>query len=89
VDGTAEDWRALDVALRCGFRGLPGGSSLAGLLQRAGRKRRWAPPDCWTAGQDELVKALPPAEAAARTGRSLRAVYSRRHALGLTDGRRR
>jgi hypothetical protein len=29
-----ETWRALDVALRQGLRGLPGGDSLARLLRR-------------------------------------------------------
>ena len=37
----------------------------------------------WTPEEDELVRALPPGEAARRTGRSLRAVYDRRYALGL------
>jgi hypothetical protein len=35
VAGAAgETWRGLDQALRAGYRGLPGGSSLAGLLRR-------------------------------------------------------
>ena len=37
----------------------------------------------WTPEEDELVRALPPAEAAARTGRTLPAVYQRRHDLGV------
>jgi hypothetical protein len=40
----------------------------------------------WTAAEDRLVRALPPAEAAARTGRTMDAVYTRRHDLGLTGG---
>ena len=36
----------------------------------------------WTDGEDELVRALPPADAARRTGRTLAAVYARRFALG-------
>jgi hypothetical protein len=37
----------------------------------------------WTPEEDKLVRALPPGEAARRTGRSLRAVYVRRSGLGL------
>jgi hypothetical protein len=41
----------------------------------------------WSDEEDELVRALRPKEAAARTGRSFSAVYSRRLELGLLDGR--
>src|SRR5262249_45819503 len=35
VAGAAgETWKGLDLALRAGYRGLPGGTSLAGLLRR-------------------------------------------------------
>jgi hypothetical protein len=40
----------------------------------------------WKAEKDELVKTLAPAEAARRTGRSLRAVSARHLRLGLPDG---
>jgi hypothetical protein len=43
----------------------------------------------WTADEDELARTLPPAEAAARTGRTLGSVYSRRGALEMAEGRRR
>jgi hypothetical protein len=43
----------------------------------------------WTATEDELVRTLPAAEAARRTGRSLIAVYGRRNRLQVADGRRR
>ena len=43
----------------------------------------------WTAEEDELVKALSVAEVAKATGRTLSAVYGRRSALGLPDGRAR
>lgn len=33
-----ENWNALDVALKLGYRGLPGGDSVARLLRRHGRK---------------------------------------------------
>jgi hypothetical protein len=41
----------------------------------------------WSDEEDDLVRTLRPREAAARTGRSLSAVYSRRLELGLPDGR--
>jgi hypothetical protein len=55
------------------------------------QKRRWRDGPLaarlWKAEEDELVKTLPPPQAARRTGRSLRAVYARRLRLGLPDGR--
>jgi hypothetical protein len=33
-----ENWQALNMALYVGFRGLPGGDSLAQLLRRNGRR---------------------------------------------------
>jgi hypothetical protein len=38
----------------------------------------------WTAEEDEAVRTLPPAEAAARTGRTLWSVYWRRCVLGVS-----
>jgi hypothetical protein len=43
----------------------------------------------WTAEEDELVRPLPPAEAARRTGRSRDAVYTRRGDLGVSRRRRK
>ncbi len=45
ADGPGETWRAVDDALLRGLRGLPGGSSLAGLLveRRDARKRTHLP----------------------------------------------
>jgi hypothetical protein len=43
----------------------------------------------WAPEEDALVRSLPAAEAARRTGRTLGAVWSRRRVLGLPDGRRR
>ena len=83
VEGApGESWGNIDDALDAGYRGLPGGDSLARLLNRhRGRRGRgWV---SWTPEEDELVRALPPAEAAARTGRTLPAVYQRRHDLGV------
>ena len=56
-------------------------------------KRRGTPPSAagvaWTAAEDELVRALPAADVAARTGRTLAAVYLRRRTLKMPDGRSR
>ena len=85
ADAPGEHWRAVNNALYGGYRGLPGGDSLANLLDRhgrgTGRPRRRSRP--WTAEEEELVRTLPPAEAARRTGRSLEAVYVRRYRLGI------
>jgi hypothetical protein len=41
----------------------------------------------WSAEEDELVRTLPPSEAAKRTRRRLRTIYKRRYELKLPDGR--
>jgi hypothetical protein len=41
-------------------------------------------PKPWTPEEDELVRNLPPKQAAGQTGRSLEAVYHRRRQLGMT-----
>jgi hypothetical protein len=41
----------------------------------------------WTAAEDRLVRTLPSAEAARRTGRSLDAICMRRRKVGVPDGR--
>jgi hypothetical protein len=41
----------------------------------------------WTAEEDQAVRTLPPAEAAAKTGRTVGAVYSRRSELGVSRRR--
>jgi hypothetical protein len=80
-----EKWAGLDQALRAGVRGLPGGDTLAKLLDRcrrpptAGRHRRRP----WTPEEDRLLRALPPKDVARRTGRTLAAVYRRRRGLGI------
>ena len=81
-----QSWAAINEALRRGLRGLPGGDTLAGLLDRHrgprhGRRH-------WTPGDDALVRALPPAEAARRTGRTIAAVYERWRGLGVAPARR-
>jgi hypothetical protein len=83
VEGApGEVWDHINAALYDGYRGLPGGDSLARLLNRHRSRlgRGWV---SWTPAEDELVWALPPAEAAERTGRTLPAVYQRRHELGV------
>jgi hypothetical protein len=86
-EAPGETWEGVNHALRKGYRGLPGGDTLARLLDRHGRGGLPRPPHGrgWTAGEDGLVRALPPAEAARRIGRSVLAVHVRRHELGLPD----
>lgn len=43
------------------------------------------PPRRWTEAEDRLVRAMAPEEVARWTGRSLRAVYARRSALGVNE----
>jgi hypothetical protein len=89
VDGApGQRWAAIDEALRRGLRGLPGGDSLSRLLDRHRRPGQTAYRP-WTPGEDKLVRTLPPAEAARRTGRSVRAVYQGRFALGVSPRRHR
>jgi hypothetical protein len=61
-------------------------------VREAHRRRGTRPPKAghqWSAEEDALVRALPAAEAARRTGRTLGAVYARRRQVQLPDGRRR
>lgn len=51
-----------------------------------GTRPPWLKP-AWSAKEDAVVRNLPAADAAVRTGRSLSAVYSRRSELGLNKGR--
>jgi hypothetical protein len=80
-------WLAVDMALRSGHRGLPGGGSLARLLDE--HRRDVGGLRAWTPEEDELVQILPPAEAARRTGHAIKAVYGRRYTLGVTRTQRR
>jgi hypothetical protein len=88
VEGVpGQTWGGVDEALRTGRRGLSGGDLLAKLLGRhLGRRAGGRSP--WARAEGELVRALPAREAAARTGRSLWAVYMRRHTLGLSHTQR-
>jgi hypothetical protein len=80
-----QSWGGVNEALRRGLRGLPGGDSLAQLLNRH-RALSEQTNRRWTANEDQLVLTLPAREVARRTGRSMRSVYVRRHRLGV--GRR-
>jgi hypothetical protein len=80
-EAPGEVWDTIDGALHEGSRGLSGGDSLARLLARHRDRRRARV--AWTAAENELVRTLPAKEVAARTGRTLRAVYYRRHVLGV------
>ena len=80
-EAPGEAWGNINGALRRGHRGLPGGDSLARLLNR--RRGRGHGRASWAPAEDGLVRALPPAEAAGRTGRTLPAVYQRRYQLGV------
>ena len=80
-------WGAVNMALYGGHRGLPGGDSLSLLLGRLRPPSPVRPCAAWTPEEDALVRTLPAKEAAQRTGRGLWAVYTRRHMLGVPDGR--
>lgn len=54
--------------------------------RRRGTRPPWLKP-AWSAADEQLLRTLPAAEVAKRTGRSLSAVYSRRSELGVNDGR--
>jgi transposase-like protein len=59
-------------------------------MSAAQRRRGTRPPKAgrpWSAEEDELLRTLRPVDVAARTGRTLAAVYGRRIVLGMPDGR--
>jgi hypothetical protein len=62
------------VRIMRGRRGIPNPAARPGAYG--------SPP--WTAEEDHLVRTLPPAQAAPRTGRTMDAVYGWRSHLGLT-----
>jgi hypothetical protein len=91
AEAPGERWRNIEAALYDGSRGLPGGDTLARLLDRSRRGKPGGPPRRagWSPAEDELLRALPPREAARWTGRSLAAVHQRRHVLGIGPVRHR
>lgn len=54
--------------------------------KRLGRRLPLSHP-MWSDADDKLCRTLPPASVAARTGRTIKAVYDRRWVLGMHDGR--
>jgi hypothetical protein len=86
VDAPGETWNGVNLALEYGHRGLPGGDSLARLLNRH-RPLADQTSQRWTPEQDKLVRTLPPQEAARQTGRTMDAVYTRRCWLGVHTAR--
>jgi hypothetical protein len=59
VDTPGETWNAINFALEQGYRGFPGGDSLARLLNRH-RPLADQTSRLWTPEQDELVRTLSP-----------------------------
>jgi len=79
-------------AMWAGRRGKPQSPEARAKMSEAHRRRGTRPHNAarsWTEAEDELAGSLPPAEVVRRTGRSLQAVYDRRHELRVPDGRRR
>src|SRR5262245_3916353 len=78
-------------AMRKGRTGKPQSEEARARMSRTHRERGTLVPGTkpWTAGEDEAVRTMTPAEAVKATGRTLTAVYARRRVLGLPDGRQR
>src|SRR5262249_14239116 len=79
-------------AMRTANRGRKHTDEARAKMSAAQRARGARPPKAgvpWTAREDALLRRLPAEEVAQRTGRTLRAAYSRRRDLGLPGGRRR
>jgi hypothetical protein len=78
-------------AMRRGRLGKPQSDETRKKISEANLKRGAWPPAAgrpWTAEEDRMVRELPAADAAQMTGRTLKAVYSRRSDLKVVDGRR-
>jgi len=79
-------------AMQSGRLGKPLSEEHRHKLSETHRRRGTRPPKAGrprSAAEGRLVRTLPPAEAARRTGRTVGAVYGRRHALGLSGARKR
>lgn len=75
-------------AIRKGQLGKKHSAQTREKMSRMHRQRGTLVPgtNLWTAEEDDLVRTLPPAEAAEATGRTLTAVYARRRELKLSGG---
>jgi hypothetical protein len=79
-------------AMRAGRTGKPHPEEVRARMSEAHKRRGTRPPKAgrpWTKEEDKLLWSLSAAEVARQTSRTLTAVYTRRHLLGLPDGRRR
>ena len=83
---------SLRLSPQCKPLGTPHSAEARAKMSAAHKRRGSRPPKAgrpWTAEEEALLRRLPPAEAARRTGRTLKAVYAWRRVLGVPDGRRR
>jgi len=83
---------SLRLSPQCKPLGTPHSAEARAKMSAAHKRRGTRPPKAgrpWTAEEEALLRRLPPAEAARRTGRTLKAVYAWRRVLGEPDGRRR
>jgi hypothetical protein len=77
-------------AMRQGRTGKPQDAKTRLKMSGTHKARGTRPPLAgipWTKEEDELARTLKAKEDVQRTGRTLKAVYSRRRVLGLPDGR--
>jgi len=77
-------------AIAAAHRGTRHSEETRRKMSEAHKRRGTRPPKAvspWTEQEDALVRTLPGKEVAKRTERKLRAVYDRRRALGMPDGR--
>src|SRR5262245_47938132 len=82
--------RHIIEAMAAGRRGKPHTAGARRKMSAAHRRRGTRPPRAsrpWTAAEDGMLRQLPAAEVAQRTGRTLGEVYGRRRVLELLDGR--
>jgi hypothetical protein len=80
------------AALRRANVGRSASSDTRRKMSDSHRRRGTRPPKAgrpWTPAEEALLRQLPAAKVAQKIGRSLKAVYMRRIALGMPDGRRR
>jgi len=81
--GKPRPWHVMEPAHEA-RRGMRHTAETRRKMSEAHKRRGTRPPKAgrpWTPEDDELARALPPAEAARRTGRTLEAVHSRRAVL--------